>query len=94
MMPSPSLLSAADVHALVTGRHRDPFRVLGPHESGAGLVVRAVRPGATRVTVVRHPGGAATEMARVHDGGLFEALVEGELATFDYRLQVTEASCQ
>ena len=92
MMPSPSLLSAADVHALVTGRHRDPFRVLGPHESGAGLVVRAVRPGATRVTVVRHPGGAATEMARVHDGGLFEALVEGELATFDYRLQVTEPS--
>ena len=92
MMHQSSLLSAADVHALVTGRHRDPFRVLGPHEAGSGLVVRAVRPGAARVAVVRQPGGTPIDMARVHDGGLFEARVEGELATFDYRLHVTEAS--
>ena len=92
MMPAPTPLAAADVLALVHGRHRDPFRVLGPQEAGAGLVIRAVRPGATRVVVVAQPDGTPIEMVRLHEGGLFEAVVAGTLATYDYRLQVTEAS--
>jgi 1,4-alpha-glucan branching enzyme len=92
MMPEPVPLPAADIAALVTGRHRDPFRVLGPHAADTGLVIRAIRPGAERVEVVEQPGGARFAMTRLHGAGLFEARLPEVPATFDYRLDVTEAS--
>ena len=69
MMPAPTPLAAEDVLALVHGRHRDPFRVLGPHASGTGLVIRVMRPGAARVVVIVAPAGSTVEMARVHEIG-------------------------
>ena len=30
--------------ALIGGRHRDPFAVIGPHEEGGAIVVRAFQP--------------------------------------------------
>jgi 1,4-alpha-glucan branching enzyme len=92
------LLPLDELRALAEGRHRDPFAVLGVHavageggESG-GVVVRTVRPAARAVDVVDLAAGTATPMSRVHDGGVFAALVPGAvLGVFDYRLRVVGA---
>ena len=39
--------------ALANGTLRDPFGVLGPHDTSAGRIVRAFLPGATEVEVSR-----------------------------------------
>jgi 1,4-alpha-glucan branching enzyme len=77
-----------DLDALVEARHNDPFRVLGPHVGSDGLVIRAILPGARRVTVVGH-GGSPVEMTRMHDAGIFEARLADRRSVPDYRLRVT-----
>jgi 1,4-alpha-glucan branching enzyme len=71
---------------LVAGAHHDPHGVLGAHPDGSGkTVVRTLRPEASAVAVLA--GGARTPMQRIHDGGVFEALLPGDPG--DYRLAVT-----
>ena len=53
--------------AIIGGYHADPFRYLGRHDEG-DAVACAFLPGAEEVTVVTRP---ATELARVHQAGLF-----------------------
>jgi 1,4-alpha-glucan branching enzyme len=70
---------------LIAGMVHDPHAVLGAHPSGGNTVVRTLRRGAADVSVVvgtedRHP------MKRVHDDGIFEAVVPGTVT--DYRLDV------
>ncbi|MEM6972998.1 MAG: 1,4-alpha-glucan branching protein GlgB [Pseudomonadota bacterium] len=60
--PTATLLPEAEIQALVSGAHWDPFAVLGPHRAGAGWVIRALIPGAERVSVIRD--GKA--LARMH----------------------------
>ena len=38
--------SKAAIAAIVGARHGDPFAVLGPHRTAAGLVIRALVPDA------------------------------------------------
>jgi 1,4-alpha-glucan branching enzyme len=87
-------LSAAEIEALVSGRHRDPFAVLGPHRdaSGDGWLVRAFAPGAQTCTVV-HDGVAnkPLPLGRIHDAGLFEAPVPVAEHETRYRLRATYA---
>ena len=63
---------------LADGRLRDPFAVLGPHDSGTGPIVRAFLPGALEVEVLargdRHPLG---RLAPTSPHGLFVGRVEG-----------------
>ncbi|GAA0918552.1 1,4-alpha-glucan branching protein GlgB [Virgisporangium aurantiacum] len=71
--------------ALVAGNTHDPHAVLGAHPSGGNTVIRTLRRGAADVSVVlgredRHP------MKRIHDEGVFEAVVPGTV--LDYRLEV------
>ncbi|WP_195832581.1 GlgB N-terminal domain-containing protein, partial [Bordetella pertussis] len=64
MRDSPSIqgtLDAATQHALLAGRHADPFSVLGPHQAGAHTVVRVLAPGARTVMAVL-PGGQRTPL--------------------------------
>ena len=60
------------VHAIVTGRHSDPFSVLGIHESEGGFVVRAFVPGAETVDAVTREGELLTRLENRHPEGLFE----------------------
>jgi len=78
------------VAALVHGRESDPFAVLGPHALGSGTVVRTLQPGARAVDVVAPDGTVLAPAERVHDAGLFEALLVGD-ASPRYRLQVEDA---
>jgi 1,4-alpha-glucan branching enzyme len=85
-------LAPGDVQRLLRGEHGEPFAVLGPHVvTGAGgrgaMAIRAFVPGAIAMKVKR--GRGATAMERVHEGGLFEAVFEGEERAPAYKLEIT-----
>jgi 1,4-alpha-glucan branching enzyme len=69
-------LDDQEIAALVSGTHSDPFARLGPHPAPPGWIVRAFIPGAERVLVQTLGGDPAGELARRHDGGLFEGEVQ------------------
>jgi 1,4-alpha-glucan branching enzyme len=66
------LTTRSDVEAIVSGRHGDPFSVLGVHEADGRLVARCFVPHAELVTAFTLQGKKAGELARVHDAGFFE----------------------
>jgi 1,4-alpha-glucan branching enzyme len=75
-----------ELDRLVSGAHHNPHGVLGAHPRPDGTtVIRTLRPEAATASVVA--GRTRTPMQRVHDGGVFEALVEGPPA--DYRIEVS-----
>jgi 1,4-alpha-glucan branching enzyme len=80
--------SKTDIAAIVGARHGDPFAVLGPHATPAGLVIRALVPGATSVVVQGLP---AVPMIRRHPDGFFEALIPGGTIPYRYRLHAENA---
>ena len=43
------MLNPQDVELICTGRHGDPFSVLGPHAQEGGTSLRAFLPGARQV---------------------------------------------
>jgi 1,4-alpha-glucan branching enzyme len=69
---------------LIIGTAHDPHATLGAHPAGGRTVIRTLRRGATSVAVV--VGDTRVDAARVHDEGVFEATVPGEV--LDYRLDV------
>ncbi len=84
---SPVLKEDAD--RLLQGVHPDPHALLGPHPEGDGWVVRALRPDATRVTVLLD--GAAVE-ASPRGGGLFEARMAERPASYVIRSHHADGS--
>ena len=78
-------LDAEELNRLIGGAHHDPHGVLGAHPTGDGrTLIRTLRPDASGVDVVI--GKSRAPMGLVHDGGIFEAIIDG--ATPDYRLDV------
>ena len=70
---------------LVAGADHDPHGVLGLHPTADGhTVIRTLRPEATSVQIVA--GGVRTVTRRIHDGGVFEGVIQG--SPTDYRLVV------
>jgi 1,4-alpha-glucan branching enzyme len=78
-----------DLHRLLHAQHDDPFAVLGLHEVGDRLVLRAFRPEAKSITVVdRQNPKRRFDADRIADEGFFEATIgEGE-PRFDYLLEM------
>jgi 1,4-alpha-glucan branching enzyme len=86
-MPEPSLDPA--LVAVANGQHPDPFAVLGPHVTATGsVIIRAVRPDASRVDIRLVASGAVEPMRRLSVDGLFETTLPGS-AIPDYRLVIT-----
>ena len=63
--------AAADIEAIVAGRHGDPFSVLGQHPAGRGLVARCLVPGADEVAAFTLAGKPAGALTRRHEAGFF-----------------------
>jgi len=84
------MLSASDVESIRSGRHGDPFAVLGPHADAAGKVVVSVfLPGASAVQALPASGRkVASPLALIHADGLFEGRLK---SAGPYRLRVTWA---
>ncbi len=78
------------IDAIVRAEHGNPFAVLGMHRDGAGLVVRAFLPQASRVVAIEAAGGTpVAELERVDPAGFFEGAVAGRTEPFAYRLRLT-----
>ena len=71
---------------LLALRHHDPHSILGVHPGPNGVVVRAYRPGADRIALLVD-GERPKPMTNEGDG-LFDVLVDGHRAVFDYQLEV------
>ncbi len=90
-----SSLSRDQIEQLVKGQHWDPLAVLGHHPSkrngSAVTVIRCFLPEAREAAVVIEPGtGSTVPMTRVHDAGLFEAVLPQPLSPSHYRLRLTD----
>ena len=85
------ILSEAEINAIIYGMHGAPFSLLGMHETGPdrpGVVVRAFRPYAVKVELVRKSDGKAFEMPRIHADGLYEAFFP-KTKPFAYSFRLT-----
>src|SRR5271163_647377 len=76
-----------DLARLLALRHRNPHSILGAHETPRGVIVRAFRPGAERVSLIID-GELPLPMRARPEPGLFEVLVEHRHEVFPYRLEV------
>ncbi|HEY1970604.1 MAG TPA: 1,4-alpha-glucan branching protein GlgB, partial [Pseudonocardia sp.] len=80
--------TTSETNRLISGEHHDPHSVLGSHPAEGGTIVRVLKPNADAVEVVfgSDPDAVRYPLRRVHDGGLFSALLPHPSA--DYRLLV------
>jgi len=67
-----SELSGAEIAAIISGSHGDPFAVLGVHAVGKALVARAFVPGAERVEALTLAGKPVGSLVMIDPLGLFE----------------------
>jgi 1,4-alpha-glucan branching enzyme len=82
--PPASPPTVGEATRLIAGEHHDPHSVLGSHPTEGGMVVRALRPHADVVRVLIDD--QSYPLRKVHEAGLFSALVPHEAG--DYRLAV------
>ncbi|HEX4296466.1 MAG TPA: 1,4-alpha-glucan branching protein GlgB [Devosia sp.] len=66
----------ADVEAIVTGQHADPFAVLGLQQAGGSWVARAFVPHAEKVSAFTRDGRPLGDLVRRHDDGFFEGRID------------------
>jgi 1,4-alpha-glucan branching enzyme len=84
-----TMLARDEIELLVRGMHPDPFAVLGPHDSNAGLVIRVFRPNVRGVELSEFGDPDHTTFTRIHADGLFELTLPGaEREAFDYRIRL------
>jgi 1,4-alpha-glucan branching enzyme len=76
-------LSRGEIDRLVAGHHHDPHSILGAHPGPEGVVVRALRPMATSVTVILDDGRTFA-MTHLYQGLFTVTLPEEKVP--DYRL--------
>jgi len=72
--------------ALASGRHNNPFAVLGPHRAGGDRVVRTFQPGATGVDLIDVDGTLLAAMDYIHPAGIYAAVLPPRKR--HYRLRV------
>src|SRR4051794_27684645 len=72
--PLRELTPAADIDAISSAAHSDPFAVLGIHESGTGFLARCFIPGAESVTAYAR-GRKAGDLQRRNKAGFFDGLL-------------------
>ncbi len=71
----PWRLAKSAISEIVSGRHRDPFAVLGPQEVSGVWVARAFIPGAEKVTVETLEGTQVGTLDKREDDGFFEGKI-------------------
>ncbi len=81
------VLSAEEILAIAYGYHGDPFAVLGPHAYEEGVVIRTLHPPARSIEVLL-PDGGVVAMNRLHEAGLFEAVLPGQSYPLSYQLRL------
>ncbi len=87
-----STVAHDQLNRILYAYHHDPFQVLGmqpvEQDGVASVAVRAFRPEARALHLVRTDTGETIPMERVQEHGFFEAVVEGE-GFFPYELELS-----
>src|SRR5271170_7274935 len=76
--------------AIAAARKSDPFAVLGPHQTEAGLVIRVFAPEAISVRALTRAGKRLAQLPRRKDD-FFEALIPSTKERPAYRVEVETA---
>lgn len=77
-----------EIDLIISGRHRDPFQILGCHGNGKQSVLRTFAPGADRVSLLAQSGDEPLlTLERVHPDGIFEAQIAYETIKNGYRFE-------
>lgn len=82
-------IAPAELAALMRAEHGDPFAVLGPHQVGERLALRALLPDARAVTVVDAAGAPLADLARQDDSALFTGVLPPGTPRTAHRLRVS-----
>jgi 1,4-alpha-glucan branching enzyme len=77
-----------ELNSFLSGTHSDPFRILGPHRMGDDLAIRAFRPDARKIEILRD-GQPAIEAEKIQRDGFFQAIVPNAARDLDYHLRLT-----
>jgi 1,4-alpha-glucan branching enzyme len=80
-------VATTKLDAVVRREHPNPHAVLGAHADGDGVVIRAYRPAARRITL-HLDDGTTTELEQIHPGGVFEGRVDAVELPLHYKLEV------
>ena len=80
-------VATSELDALVRREHTEPHAVLGAHPANGGVVVRALRPAALKVSV-KPSKGKSVALKQIHPGGVFEGMIEGAEMPLHYQLKV------
>jgi len=81
---------SSDIEAFARGTHQDPFAVLGLHEAGGKLVVRAFLPNAGKVDAIDPQSGKTIANLKSLGSGFFEGAVPRRKKRFAYHLRVEQ----
>ncbi|KGQ70529.1 glycogen branching protein [Chelonobacter oris] len=83
------LVETAVIEALLSGRHSDPFAVLGMHETDNGIEVRVLMPDASSVSIIdKESQQEVVALTCLHEDGFFAAVVPDVHDFFTYQLNV------
>jgi 1,4-alpha-glucan branching enzyme len=80
-------VAVSELELLARREHPQPHQILGAHPTAGGVVVRALRPGAEKVSI-RRDKGKSVALTLIHPGGIFEGEIEGAELPLRYRLRV------
>jgi len=75
------------VEALARREHADPHALLGAHAKKSGVVIRALRPGATEVTAILAETGERLALKRLGASDVFEATAKGAALPLRYEVE-------
>ncbi len=79
-----------DIQAILEARHGDPFGFLGRHALPDGrFIVRSFQPQASHVKVVARDNSASWHAERIHEHGIFAAILPSEAGSLPYDLEIT-----
>jgi len=87
-----SYLNRATLNALAGGRHGDPFSLYGLHREEGRRVVRTIQPQAESVDLVLAGTAEPIPMQRVHDEGIFEAIMPPRKRQYRFRINHANGS--
>ncbi|MDU4092697.1 MAG: 1,4-alpha-glucan branching enzyme [Pantoea sp.] len=78
------------INAIIEGHYADPFSLLGMHQTGKGLEVRALLPDASEVWVIETSTGRKCAQLKCLDSrGFFHGVIPRRKNPFRYQLAVT-----
>ncbi|MEQ1626444.1 MAG: 1,4-alpha-glucan branching enzyme, partial [Nitrospira sp.] len=80
-----------DLERLISGTHWNPRAILGPHPTPQGLTIRIWLPFAETVEIVPAGQTAPVSAKRIHEAGLFEALLPKQNDALHYKIRARAA---